>query len=105
MGKLVVLLVLVLVALGLYALSVRTTPIQPDSHPEEERYEKIEMAREEEWMNTLAHGKINHVQVWNPYGLSKKFKVVFDDGKMASGRLMRPFSFWNPAFREVPYRS
>merc|ERR1712137_1224093 len=56
-------------------------------------------------MNTLAHGKINHVQVWNPYGLSKKFKVVFDDGKMASGKLMRPFSFWNPAFREVPYRS
>lgn len=59
--------------------------------------------KDAEWIETLSKGEILFVESWNPYGLSKKFRVHFTDGKVASGKLITPFSFWNTTFRPVVY--
>lgn len=79
-------------------------PTLPETHPPEVLYPFLSEKYEEEWMNMIAHGEINHVEVWNPYGLSKKFKVIFEDGKVTSGKLMSPFSFWKTSFHEMSFR-
>ena len=79
-------------------------PVWPESFPEEVMYPFLDPIFEGDWMATLSKGRIHHVEVWNPYGLSEKFKVIFEDGKVASGKLMRPFSFWEPAFRPFGWR-
>jgi hypothetical protein len=79
-------------------------PITPTSIPPQVLYPHLSEDFEEEWIETLARGPINHVETWNPYGLSKKFKVYFKDGKVASGKLMHPFSFWDQSFRIESFR-
>lgn len=92
------------ISIACLVLNKMAEPILPETHPPEVLYPFLSAKFEEEWMNTLAHGKINHVEIWNPYGLSKKFKVIFEDGKVSSGKLMRPFSFWPNAFHELTFK-
>lgn len=97
--------ILVVLVISFYWIALWiATPQLPDSHPPEILYPFLHPQFEEEWLETLRNGKINHVEVWNPYGLSLKFKVIFEDGKVASGKLMYPFSFWRHDFKQVLFR-
>ena len=80
---------------------VQYLPVLPESRPEEVTLQIIPTKESEvqKWQDTLSHGKINHVDVWDPYGLSLKFKVIFEDGKVASGKFIEPFSWWPKKFR------
>jgi len=96
---------LLLLVFGIvFVLCRMAEPILPETHPPEVLYPYIDQKFEAEWMETISKGKINHVEVWNPYGLSKKFKVIFEDGKVTSGKLMRPFSLWPQYFHQHTYR-
>ena len=89
---------------------MQAIPVQPDHFIEEEDFVTlpivpVKQTEVEKWRETLGHGEINHVTVWDPYGLSLKFKVIFENGMVASGKFMEPFSWWPKNFRPISFRS
>ena len=89
----------------LHLLYLQYLPILPDSYPAEITLPFVSSKFDEEWVKTLAYGEINHVEMWNPYGLSEKFKVIFKNGMVASGKFMEPFSLFEKHFRPFTFRT
>lgn len=76
-------------------------PMEPTGHPSHRVLSHIGADSDKEWLHTMRAGEIVNIVPYNPYGLSEKFKVIFSNGFVCSGKHMEPFSFWEKKFDVV----